>query len=34
MNKNIELNPTEVVAFLEKSPEEFTREDILNFICE
>ena len=34
MNKSIALNPNEVVAFLEKTPEAFTREDILRFICE
>ncbi len=34
MDKNIALNPNEVVAFLQKRPEEFTREDILRFISE
>ena len=34
MDKKIALNPNEVVAFLEKAPETFTREDMLNFICE
>ena len=34
MNKFIELNPNEVVSFLEKMPEDFTREDMLHFICE
>ena len=34
MDKRIALNPNEVVSFLEKSPETFTREDMLNFICE
>ena len=34
MNKYIELNPNEVVAFLEKMPEDFTREDMLHFISE
>ncbi len=34
MDKNIALNPNEVVSFLEKHPEDFTREDMLTFICE
>ena len=34
MDKKIALNPNEVVSFLEKAPETFTREDMLNFICE
>ena len=34
MNPNLELNPNEVVAFLGKRPEEFTREDLLAFIRE
>ena len=34
MDKNIALNPNEVVAFLQKRPQDFTREDMLRFICE
>ena len=34
MDKKIALNPNEVVAFLEKAPENFTREDMLTFIEE
>ena len=34
MDKNIALNPNQVVAFLQKHPEEFTREDLLRFITE
>jgi len=34
MQKSIELCPNEVVAFLKKSPREFTREDIIKFIRE
>ena len=34
MDKRITLNPNEVVAFLEKAPEDFTKEDILRFIVE
>lgn len=34
MDKNIALNPNEVVAHLQKRPEDFTREDMLRFICE
>ena len=34
MDKNIALNPNEVVAFLKKSPETFTRDDMLHFITE
>ncbi len=34
MDKTIALNPNEVVAFLQKRPETFTREDMLRFICE
>ena len=34
MENTIALNPNEVVAFLQKAPESFTREDILRFICE
>ena len=34
MDKNIALNPNEVVAFLQKAPDSFTREDLLRFICE
>ena len=34
MDKNIALNPNEVVSFLKKSPKAFTREDLLRFICE
>ena len=32
MNKNIELNPNRVVAFLGKDPGDFTREDIIKFV--
>ena len=32
MDKKIALNPNEVVAFLQKAPREFTREDMLSFI--
>ena len=34
MDKSIALNPNEVVAFLEKAPQTFTREDMLSFIEE
>ena len=34
MDKLIALNPNEVVAFLQKRPQDFTREDLLHFICE
>ena len=34
MDKKIALTPNEVVAFLEKAPENFTREDMLTFIEE
>jgi glutamine synthetase len=34
MNKKVELSQNEVVAFLGKMPEEFTREDMLRFICD
>ena len=34
MDKQITLNPNEVVAFLQKRPQEFTRDDMLRFICE
>ena len=34
MDKRIALNPNEVVAFLEKAPENFTRDDMLTFIEE
>ena len=34
MDKKIVLNPNEVVAFLQKAPETFTREDLLRFIQE
>ena len=34
MDKKIALNPNEVVAFLEKAPREFNREDMLSFIEE
>ncbi len=34
MDKNLTLNPNEVVAFLKKNPQDFTREDLLHFICE
>ena len=34
MDKKIALNPNEVIAFLGKSPESFTREDMISFICE
>ena len=32
MEKHLELNPNRVVAYLEKDPREFTREDLLDFI--
>ena len=32
MDKSIALNPNEVVAFLQKRPQSFTREDMLTFI--
>ena len=32
MDKSIALNPNEVVAFLQKHPQSFTREDMLTFI--
>lgn len=34
MDKRIALNPNEVVSFLQKAPETFTREDLLKFIQE
>lgn len=34
MNNKVLLSPNDVVSFLEKSPENFTREDMLKFICE
>ena len=34
MDKKIALNPNEVVSFLQKAPETFTREDLLKFIQE
>ena len=34
MDKTIALNPNEVVATLGKAPTEFTREDIIRFVCE
>ena len=34
MNNKVLLSPNDVVSFLEKSPENFTREDMLRFICE
>ncbi len=34
MDKQIQLSPNEVVAFLGKRPAEFTREDLLRFIVE
>ena len=34
MDKNIALNPNEVVAFLQKAPKDFTRADLLHFIRE
>ena len=34
MDKRIELNPNEVVSFLGKLPQEFTRADMLTFIRE
>ena len=33
MDARIELNPNEVVAFLGKLPQEFTRADMIEFIC-
>ena len=32
MKKELELSPNQVVAYLEKDPREFTREDLLDFI--
>ena len=34
MDKKLALNPNEVVAFLKKDPKDFTRDDLINFICE
>lgn len=34
MQKSLKLCPNEVVAYLGKAPQEFTKEDILNFIIE
>ena len=34
MDKRIELNPNEVVSFLGKLPQDFTRADMLTFIRE
>ena len=34
MNKHLDLNPNVLVQYLEKMPEEFTREDIVRFIRE
>ena len=34
MDKLIALNPNEVVAFLQKRPQDFTRADLLSFITE
>ena len=34
MDKQIALNPNQVVAYLGKRPEHFTREDILRYITE
>jgi len=34
MDKNIALNPNKVVAYLQKAPQTFTREDLLKFICD
>ena len=34
MNKHLNLNPNTIVRYLEKMPEEFTREDIIKFISE
>lgn len=34
MNKELELNPNKVIAFLKKSPDIFTRADIIRFVKE
>ena len=34
MNKHIELSKNAVVAFLKKSPAEFTKADIIRFVVE
>ena len=34
MDKLIALNPNEVIAFLQKRPQSFTKDDLLHFICE
>ena len=34
MQKNLELCPNDVVAWLKKSPKDFTKEDIIKFIKE
>ena len=34
MDKKISLNPNAVVAALRKTPENFTKEDIVNFVVE
>ena len=34
MDPRIELNPNEVVAFLRKMPQDFTRDDMIRFIRE
>ena len=34
MNKEIELNQNPIVAFLEKKPADFTKADIIKYICE
>ena len=34
MNKELELNPNKVIAFLKKSPDMFTRADIIRFVKE
>ena len=32
MNTNLSLNPNKVVEFLQKSPEEFTKSDLINYV--
>ena len=34
MDKKISLNPNAVVSALRKTPENFTKEDIVNFVVE
>lgn len=34
MNAKIELNQNPIVAYLKKSPKEFTKADIIKYICD